>query len=120
MHSELTLISEEGLGDGVLDVEDDEEDGVDADEVTSCAKVENHVMLSELEQNLIKEGEEVVSGTSSGCYVGDSVNSTVSEASVLKSKANRRRKGPLGRLLGRKSRKSSPAIPEAVIEENSV
>jgi len=99
------------------------DDYVDGDSLTSCAKVENHVMLSELEQNLIKEGEEVSGAScSSGYAMG-----TLSEGDGQSTgKTKRKRRGPLGRFLpGKKGHhhqevvNSSPAIPE-VVEENSV
>ena len=57
---ELTCISEEGIAD--MDLPDNILDELDfLDNITSCAKVENCLMLSEYEQNLIKEKEGPVS-----------------------------------------------------------
>lgn len=53
---ELTCISEEGIAD--MDLPDNILDELDyLDNITSCNKVENCLMLSEYEQNLIKETE---------------------------------------------------------------
>ena len=51
--------SEEGIAD--MDIPDDILDELEyLDNITSCDKVENYLMLSEYEQNLIKEIEEPV------------------------------------------------------------
>ena len=55
---ELTIYSEEGIAD--MDLPDNlllMEDLEYLDNITSCNKVENYLMLSEYEQNLIKENE---------------------------------------------------------------
>ena len=53
---ELTHFSEEGIAD--MDIPDNILDELDyLDNITSCDKVENYLMLSEYEQNLIKEIE---------------------------------------------------------------
>jgi len=58
---ELTCISEEGIAD--MDLPDNILDELDyLDNITSCNKVENCLMLSEYEQNLIKETEDPVTG----------------------------------------------------------
>ena len=56
-NAELTIYSEEGIAD--MDLPDNIllEDLDYLDNITSCNKVENCVMLSEYEQNLIKETE---------------------------------------------------------------
>ena len=57
-HLELTIYSEEGIAD--MDLPDNllmMEDLEYLDNITSCNKVENCLMLSEYEQNLIKETE---------------------------------------------------------------
>ena len=62
---ELTHFSEEGIAD--MDIPDHLLEELDfLDNITSCDKVENYLMLSEYEQNLIKEieGPEGVSGIS--------------------------------------------------------
>ena len=62
---ELTHFSEEGIAD--MDIPDHLLEELDfLDNITSCDKVENYLMLSEYEQNLIKEieGPEGVSGNS--------------------------------------------------------
>ena len=57
---ELTCISEEGIAD--MDLPDKLLDELEfLDNITSCNKVENYLMLSEYEQNLIKEIEGPVS-----------------------------------------------------------
>ena len=57
---ELTCISEEGIAD--MDLPDNILEELEyLDNITSCAKVENCLMLSEYEQNLIKEKEGPVS-----------------------------------------------------------
>jgi hypothetical protein len=57
---ELTCISEEGIAD--MDLPDNLLDELEyLDNITSCNKVENYLMLSEYEQNLIKEIEGPVS-----------------------------------------------------------
>jgi hypothetical protein len=79
-------------------------------------------MLSELEQNLIKEGEEVSGASCSGGYVGTASEGDEGRGGGGKAgKRKRRPIGPLGRFLtGRKGHASAAAaIPEAV-EENSV
>lgn len=53
---ELTCISEEGIAD--MDLPDNLLDELELmDGITSCNKVENYLMLSEYEQNLLKETE---------------------------------------------------------------
>ena len=53
---EHTHFSEEGIAD--MDIPDDILDELEyLDNITSCDKVENYLMLSEYEQNLIKEIE---------------------------------------------------------------
>ena len=53
---ELTHFSEEGIAD--MDIPDHLLEELDfLDNITSCDKVENYLMLSEYEQNLIKEIE---------------------------------------------------------------
>lgn len=53
---ELSHFSEEGIAD--MDIPDDILDELEyLDNITSCDKVENYLMLSEYEQNLIKEKE---------------------------------------------------------------
>merc|ERR1719369_221370 len=57
---ELTCLSEEGIAD--MDLPDNLLDELEyLDNITSCNKVENYLMLSEYEQNLIKEIEGPVS-----------------------------------------------------------
>eukprot|EP00094_Tigriopus_californicus_P009120 TCALIF_08791-PA protein Name:"Similar to SLC16A7 Monocarboxylate transporter 2 (Homo sapiens)" AED:0.01 eAED:0.01 QI:0/0.4/0.16/0.83/1/1/6/215/606 len=107
---ELTLISEEeGIGD--MDIPENyflAEELDFLENITSCNKVENCVMLSEFEQNLYKESEGDDKGSSS------SSTGSVSKMTIPQF----RRKSRFGRIFSSTTSKSKRPI--TTIEENSV
>ncbi len=96
--ADLTLISEEGIADMGLPenyfLDEEEEDGGDFldENISSCDKVENCVILSEFEQNLSKASEE-----NSNSYGFNSEPSGNSSASL--SGSAKKKRGGLRRLF---------------------
>ena len=119
----LALITEE---EAILEEEEEEEEdnaNFDADEmdylenITSCNKVENCVVLSEFEQNLSKECE---AGSSSGSYAEDEKSVSDKERSSARSR-RWRPSSVFGRSTkSRRGSSSSNRKMQTVIEENSV